>query len=105
MSPEEFADLEKESYLNAVTERARHTFLTTRWVSQGLDGTAAWYKASVEYDEKYDEQLAYDIELNSRLAAERGRQAAVIAEAQENQNKFYSRFDNKYYEEKEDSNA
>lgn len=101
MSPEEFADLEKELYLNAIEEQKKVRELAVPYINVGHDGAAAYIKANLDYHEKYPEQFAYDVELHARVAAERGRQAAVIAEAQENQNKFYSKFDSKFDENKE----
>lgn len=93
MSPEEYADLEKEMYLNAVEEQRKIRELCVPYIDDGLDGQAAFIKANLDYDKKYPDQFAYDVKLHARVSAERGRQSAVIAEAQENQNKFYSEFD------------
>lgn len=88
MSPEKLADLEKERYLNAVEEQRKVRELANVQLNKGLDGKAAWIRATVEYDEKYPEQLAYDIELNARLAYERGKNEGIIVEAHERSNKY-----------------
>lgn len=88
MSPEKFAELEKELYLNAITEQTKVRELSVPYVEAGLDGQAALIKANLDYIEKYPNQFAYDLELRATVTYERGKHEATISEAHERYNKY-----------------